>query len=255
MATCTSQRSLRIDEDENGVKVETLLSPRFELEPGSVSNKFYYGIDFPKGHIGVRGFDAEVVDEEGNSIPLHETYLHHWVVGKLMIPKGVEAEKDHYNETATLVYNSGVCAELPQYFGLGSETRKTDTRVPDPYGIELTVSLPNGGDLIYAVAHQHVGGVGSTLFGEDGRVLCNSFPIYGNGTEAGNEDGYIVGMSTCYPQPGSVKIAPMEKLTIISNYSSAQMHTGVMGRSGEGFNLGSNDVMYSSTSGTHAKQI
>nr|GMD35600.1 uncharacterized protein LOC109163135 [Ipomoea batatas] len=372
MATSTSQRSLRIDEDENGVKVETLLSPRFELEPGSVSNKFYYGIDFPKGHIGVRGFDAEVVDEEGNSIPLHETYLHHWVVGKLIIPKGVEAEKEHYNETSTLVYNSGVCAELPQYFGLGSETRKTDTHVPDPYGIEvgnpppgfvegwllnahaidtrgaedkmgciecrcelynvtedesgmpigdyvgglrccydgvrcrvkegfrgekrglylkytvtyvdwnpsivpvkvyifdvtdtlelsdsiprgrhhcqfeygvdacsaaaatdecvhsksLTVSLPNGGDLIYAVAHQHVGGVGSTLFGEDGRVLCNSFPIYGNGTEAGNEDGYIVGMSTCYLQPGSVKIAPMEKLTIISNYSSAQMHTGVMG--------------------------
>nr|GLL35292.1 uncharacterized protein LOC109163135 [Ipomoea trifida] len=63
----------------------------------------------------------------------------------------------------------------------------------------------------------------------DGRVLCNSFPIYGNGTEAGNEDGYLVGMLSCYPQPGSVKIAPMEKLTIISNYSSAQMHTGVMG--------------------------
>nr|GMD32479.1 Protein kinase UbiB [Ipomoea batatas] len=383
MATSTSQRSLRIDEDENGVKVETLLSPRFELEPGSVSNKFYYGIDFPKGHIGVRGFDAEVVDEEGNSIPLHETYLHHWVVGKLMIPKGVEAEKDNYNETSTLVYNSGVCAELPQYFGLGSETRKTDTRVPDPYGIEvgnpppgfvegwllnlhaidtrgaedkmgciecrcelynvtedesgmpiekrrncreeaatgngawsekmekmelcsmegvvgedeengfvieygvdacsaaaatdecvhsksLTVSLPKGGDLIYAVAHQHTGGVGSSLFGEDGRVLCNSFPIYGNGTEAGNEDGYLVGMSSCYPQPGSVKIAPMEKLTIISNYSSAQMHTGVMGyyyilvaeplpKSNPFFhsldvvfNLGSNDVMCSSTSSNHA---
>ncbi|XP_019167419.1 PREDICTED: uncharacterized protein LOC109163135 [Ipomoea nil] len=374
MTVCSSQRSLRIDE-ENGVKVETLLSPRFELEPGSVCNKFFYGIDFPRGHIGVRGFDAEVVDEEGNSIPLHETYLHHWVVGKLMIPKGVEAQKEHYNETATLVWNSGVCAELPQYFGLGSETRKTDTHIPDGYGIEignpppgfgegwllnvhaidtrgaedkmgciecrcemynvtedeygmpigddyvgglrccydggrcrvkggfrgekrglylkytvtyvdwnpsivpvkvylfdvtdtlessdsvrgrhrcqieyrvdacsaaaaaaaadecvhsksLTVSLPKGGDLIYAVAHQHVGGAGSTLFGEDGRVLCDSFPIYGNGTEAGNEDGYLVGMSTCYPQPGSVKIAPMEKLTIISNYSNVQMHTGVMG--------------------------
>nr|GMD38842.1 uncharacterized protein LOC109163135 [Ipomoea batatas] len=346
MATSTSQRSLRIDEDENGVKVETLLSPRFELEPGSVSNKFYYGIDFPKGHIGVRGFDAEVVDEEGNSIPLHQTYLHHWVVGKLMIPKGVEAEKDHYNETATLVHNSGVCAELPQYFGLGSETRKTDTRVPDPYGIEVGNPPPGfvegwllnlhaidtrGAEdkmgciecrcELYNVTEDesgmpigdYVGGLRCCYDGvrcrveegfrgekrglylkytvtyvdwnpsivpvkvyifdvtdtlelsdsiprgrhhcQDGRVLCNSFPIYGNGTEAGNEDGYIVGMSTCYPQPGSVKIAPMEKLTIISNYSSAQMHTGVMGRSGEGFNLGSNDVMYSSTSGTHAKQI
>nr|GLL35293.1 uncharacterized protein LOC109163135 [Ipomoea trifida] len=122
MATSTSQRSLRIDEDENGVKVETFLSPRFELEPGSVI------------------LVSEVVDEEGNSIPLHQTYLHHWIVGKLMIPKAVEAQKERYNETATFVYNSGVCAELPQYFGLGSETRKTDTHVPDPYGIEAGVS-------------------------------------------------------------------------------------------------------------------
>jgi len=54
-------------------------------------------------------------------------------------------------------------------------------------------------------------------------------PTYGNGEEAGNEDGYIVGMSTCYPKPGSVKIADGELLTLESNYSSNQMHTGVMG--------------------------
>nr|GMD79745.1 MtN19 like protein [Ipomoea batatas] len=48
-------------------------------------------------------------------------------------------------------------------------------------------------------------------------------------TEAGNEVGYVVEMSTCYPQPGSVNIAQMEKLTIISNYTNVQMHTGVMG--------------------------
>nr|GMD33902.1 uncharacterized protein LOC109163058 [Ipomoea batatas] len=382
MAAPTSQRSLRMDKN-NGMKVETFLSPRFELEPGSVCNKFFTGVDFPKGHIAVKGFDAEVVDEEGKSIPLHQTYLHHWIIGKYMIRKvaleemsgRLSEEGDEVVEPAAqmfMVGNSGVCAQLPQYFGLGSETRKTNSSVPDPYGIEvgnlppgleegwmlnvhaidtrgtgenkqgcaecrcdlynvtkdeegrplgdypgglkccydgarcrvkegfqgekrglylkytvtyvdwnpsivpvkiyifdvtdtlkmsdsvpgrhlcqieyqveacsaatptdecvhsksLTVSLPKGGDLIYAVAHQHIGGVGSTLFGEDGRVLCNSLPIYGNGTEPGNEDGYLVGMSTCYPQPGSVKIAPMEKLTIISNYSNVQMHTGVMG--------------------------
>ena len=38
---------------------------------------------------------------------------------------------------------------------------------------------------------------------QDGRVLCSSIPTYGQGKEAGNEAGYIVGMSTCYPQPGS----------------------------------------------------
>nr|GMD33897.1 uncharacterized protein LOC109163058 [Ipomoea batatas] len=348
MAAPTSQHSLRMD-----MKVESFVSPRFELEPGSVSNKVFTGVDFPKGHIAWKGFHAEIVDEEGKSVPLHETYLHHWVVARYMIRKGV-------------------CAELPQYFGVGSETRKTNFIIPDPYGIEvgnsppgleegwmlnvhaidtrgtgenkvgcaecrcdlynvtkdeegrglgdypggmkccydgarckvkqgfqgekrglylkytvtyvdwnpsivpvkiylfdvadtlelsdifpgrhtceieyqveacsaatpadecvhsksLTVSLPKGGDLIYAYAHQHIGGIGSTLFGEDGRVLCNSLPIYGNGTEAGNEDGYIVGMSTCYPQPSSTKIASMEKLTIVSNYSNVQMHTGVMG--------------------------
>jgi Stress up-regulated Nod 19 len=35
-----------------------------------------------------------------------------------------------------LVRNSGLCKHtLGQYYGLGSETRKTDTWVPDPYGI------------------------------------------------------------------------------------------------------------------------
>jgi len=47
--------------------------------------------------------------------------------------------------------------------------------------------------------------------------------------EPGNETGYIVGMTTCYPQPGTVKIGNGESLTIVSNYSSHQSHTGVMG--------------------------
>lgn len=54
-------------------------------------------------------------------------------------------------------------------------------------------------------------------------------PTYGDGKEAGNEAGYIVGMSTCYPKPGSVKISDGETLILESNYSSSQQHTGVMG--------------------------
>ncbi|CAH9110515.1 unnamed protein product [Cuscuta epithymum] len=360
--------------NDNELKTATFRSPAFELEPGSVENKFYYDVGFPKGHIAVKGFHAEVVDEAGNSIPLHETYLHHWVVERYYRLKG---GADDSRPGAILVRNSGICPGLSQYFGLGSETRKTDTRVPDPYGIEVgkaeevpegyeeawllnvhaidtrgavdrlgctecrcalynvsvdedgkalekdyvgglrccydgtrcrvnaaqgtggrrrlylqyTVtylhwdssflpvkiyifdvtdswknttpasnghhckieynvdscsaavandelcvhtqsarsSLPNGGDVIYGVAHQHTGGVGSTLYGEDGRTICSSVPIYGNGTEPGNESGFIVGMTTCYPQPGSVKIAKGERLTIVSNYSSSQSHTGVMG--------------------------
>ncbi|XP_076893635.1 uncharacterized protein LOC143545675 [Bidens hawaiensis] len=89
--------------------------------------------------------------------------------------------------------------------------------------------LPIDGDVVYGVAHQHSGGIGSALYGEDGRVICSSKPIYGQGKSAGDEAGYIVGMSTCYPKPGSVRVVKGEALTLESNYSSEKSHTGVMG--------------------------
>ncbi|CAO2201791.1 unnamed protein product [Urochloa humidicola] len=36
--------------------------------------------------------------------------------------------------------------------------------------------LPRGGDIVYAVGHQHAGGTGTSLHAEDGRVLCWSTP-------------------------------------------------------------------------------
>ncbi|KAK7839968.1 hypothetical protein CFP56_017288 [Quercus suber] len=69
-----------------------------------------------------------------------------------------------------------------------------------------SVTMPTGGYVIYGMAHQHSGGISSTFYGEDGQVLYSSLPTYGQGKVAGNEAGHIVGMSTCYPQPGSVKI-------------------------------------------------
>ncbi|PHT32204.1 hypothetical protein CQW23_28541, partial [Capsicum baccatum] len=94
---------------------------------------------------------------------------------------------------------------------------------------KITVTFPSGGDIIYGVAHQHTGGTGMALHGEDGRVICSSLPIYGEGKEPGNEAGCIVGMSSCYPRPGSMKISEGEMVTLLSNYSNAQRHTGVMG--------------------------
>ncbi|KAL0354918.1 UNVERIFIED_CONTAM: hypothetical protein Sradi_3938700 [Sesamum radiatum] len=377
----SSQAQLR---SENGVKTDVFVSPKIVLEPGSVSNKVYYNIDFPRGHIAIKSFNGELIDEKGNPVPLHETYLHHWVVLRYYQQKGIDIPKHHddpgfLRSDHIIVKNSGVCESgLSQYFGLGSETRRTATYVPDPYGIEvgnpadipdgyderwmlnvhaidtrgaedklgctecrcdlynrtadghgrplppnyngglkccydgarcrvkegfdgvkrslvlrytvtyvdwdasivpvkiyildvtdiwtkadksrglkdrhiclveydvescpvgmtndgcthtktLTVSLPTGGDVIYGVGHQHAGGIGSTLYGEGGQAICSSNPTYGTGDEPGNEAGYIVGMSTCYPSPGSVKIAAGETLTLVSNYSSAQRHTGVMG--------------------------
>ncbi|KAL0319026.1 UNVERIFIED_CONTAM: hypothetical protein Sangu_2058800 [Sesamum angustifolium] len=223
--------------------------------------------------------------------------------------------------------NSGVCdSALPQYFGLGSETRRTSTYVPDPYGIEVgdPADIPDGYEEqwvlnvhaidtrgaedklgctecrcdLYNVTADEYGralplnyiggfrccydstrcrvkegfeGVKRSLFLRytvkyvdwdasivpakiyifdvtdiwtkadesrglkarhnclGGRVICSSNPTYGTGDEPGNEAGYIVGMSTCYPSPGSGKIAAGETLTLESYYSSAQRHTGVMG--------------------------
>ncbi|KAG9137146.1 hypothetical protein Leryth_011975 [Lithospermum erythrorhizon] len=368
--------------NQNGMKSSVFLSPEFAHEPGEVTNKIYFDIDFPRGHIAVKDFYAEVVDEFGKSVPLHETYLHHWTVVRYYRRKGVEVSKLNSNPGSQqsnfiIVRNSGICeGGLVQYFGLGSETRKTETRVPDPYGIvvgnpldippgyeegwflnvhaidtrgaedrlgctecrcdlynvtkdeygkplqsdyigglkccddqtrcrvkkgfqgikrsnflkynvtyvdwhksivpvqiyifdvtatwknlndstrlgsghqcqieynvdscdagtsgctdsrSVSVTFPTGGDVIYGVAHQHTGGIGSTLYGQDGRVICSSTSIYGKGDKPGNEAGYVVGMTTCYPRPGTLKINKGEMLTLISNYSNFKRHTGVMG--------------------------
>ncbi|XP_009360277.2 uncharacterized protein LOC103950768 [Pyrus x bretschneideri] len=361
-------------------KTDVYLSPKFVLEPGLSSNKYFYNIQFPKGHIGIKSFNAEVVDAEGRSTPLNETYLHHWVVLRYYARKSYVEPKQQspfqLSESDVIwVENSGVCqsGSLGQYYGLGSETRKTATHVPGRYAIEVgdgkglpdgfeerwmvnvhaidtrgvednlgctecrcdlynvsrdpsgqplpagytggllcctdgakcrlkqgfdgekinhylrytvkwvdwsefllpakiyifdatdimnssapaaskhncqveydvakscnatgvcldnkwaKITMPTGGYVIYGVAHQHKGALGSTLYGQDGRVLCSSTPMYGNGTKAGNEAGYIVGMTTCYPWPGSVKIKNAESLTLVSSYNSTQMHSGVMG--------------------------
>ncbi|CAN1257277.1 hypothetical protein LINPERPRIM_LOCUS9566 [Linum perenne] len=124
------------------VKSATFLSPEFVLGPGSVENRVYTSIDFPTGHIGIKSFDAEVVDQLGNSIPLHQTYLHHWLLERYHVTKNSSST------TGRLVRNSGICqgTTLGQYYGLGSETRKTSTHVPDPYGIQVgnPADIPDG---------------------------------------------------------------------------------------------------------------
>jgi hypothetical protein len=89
--------------------------------------------------------------------------------------------------------------------------------------------LPRGGDVVYAVGHQHAGGTGTSLHGDDGRLLCWSTPTYGDGEVAGNEEGYVVGMSACYPTPGTMKVRDGEALTVVSNYTGERRRTGVMG--------------------------
>ncbi|CAL5000870.1 unnamed protein product [Urochloa decumbens] len=110
------------------------------------------------------------------------------------------------------------------------ECSSEDRAKNDCVHVEATKEvLPRGGDIVFGVAHQHPGGIGASLHGEDGRLLCESMPTYGEGQEAGNEAGYIVGMSACYPKPGTATVRDGEALTVVSNYSNERQHTGVMG--------------------------
>lgn len=80
------------------------MSPKIELSPGSVSNKLYFDVDFPRGHISLKSFNAELVDDAGNSIPLSQTYLHHWIFLRYHQPKNVT----HNSQSGiTFVRNSG----------------------------------------------------------------------------------------------------------------------------------------------------
>ncbi|KAL4036064.1 hypothetical protein IC575_004787 [Cucumis melo] len=366
------------------LKTQSFLSPLFTLTPGSVIEKFYYNLNFPKGHIAIKSFDAEVVDEQGNPVSLFDTYLHHWTIVRYYQRHHKTKTTNHtmnadYANSIIIAGNNGVCQRhtLSYFYGMGTEARKTSNFLPDPYGIEVgnekevplgyeekwvlnvhaidtrgvedrigcleckcslydvskdeldddykggfkccydkaqckvregyngeernlymkytvqwvdwddnfvipvkvyvfdvtdtwkpstdssglisqehdcqveydveSCSLENklhgkcnankrskvmfqdNGFIVYGVAHQHIGAIGATLYGEDGRVLCSSKPIYGEGDEIGNEDGYVVGMSTCYPRLGHVKISKGEIGSLVSKYDHTQNHTGVMG--------------------------
>lgn len=123
--------------NEKNIKTAVFYSPKIKLSPGFISDKIYYDVDFPRGHIALKNFHAELVDESGNSVPLQETYLHHWIVEKYQQPKNVP--NNYQTNNIIMVRNSGLCQGnlLGQYFGLGAETRHTKTYIPDPYGVEI----------------------------------------------------------------------------------------------------------------------
>ncbi|XP_039011097.1 uncharacterized protein LOC120140142 [Hibiscus syriacus] len=139
------------------VKTGVFLSPKVELEPGLVSNKLYFDVDFPRGHIALKSFNAELVDDAGNPVPLYDTYLHHWIVARFFVRQGLGTRDISRLNSSDYISgrNSGICNDgtLDQFFGLGSETRKTATHIPDPYGIEIgnPAEIPSGFDETWAI--------------------------------------------------------------------------------------------------------
>ena len=70
--------------------------------------------------------------------------------------------------------------------------------------------MPGKGEVVWAVGHQHVGGINITLSAsttskssalrqQQETEVCRSVPTYGTGgaADAGNESGYVTAMSTC----------------------------------------------------------
>ncbi|KAK2400083.1 hypothetical protein QL285_049814 [Trifolium repens] len=315
---------------QNPIKSATYLSEKFELRPGEVLAKALYDIEFPIGHIGVKSFDVDLVDEQGNSVPLYETYIHHWFALRYHVSKDKNMSHDPNDPFGGRIFkrNYGTCngGILPHYWGMGSESRGTSSKIPDPFAVELgnpehipkgweekwlfslmfidtrgtkdrksctecrklalrykitwvdwdqhqihvrfyvldstdhvktngsetihdclaeytipennssdsfhvqkaSIPMEKCGYLIYSIAHMHTGVVNATLYGQDGRTLCTSTPRYGTGKEAGNEEGYVVGMSVCYPKLGSIRINDGETVTVESRYKN-EFLTGAMG--------------------------
>uniref|UniRef100_M4C352 Uncharacterized protein n=1 Tax=Hyaloperonospora arabidopsidis (strain Emoy2) TaxID=559515 RepID=M4C352_HYAAE len=83
-------------------------------------------------------------------------------------------------------------------------------------------------ELVYAVGHQHRGGLGVQLYDDaTGDLLCASVPGYGSGTEAGNEDGYVVSMSTCTFDPPR-RMRTTDIVRVVALYNNTLPHAGVM---------------------------
>uniref|UniRef100_A0A061QX95 19-like isoform 1 n=1 Tax=Tetraselmis sp. GSL018 TaxID=582737 RepID=A0A061QX95_9CHLO len=85
-------------------------------------------------------------------------------------------------------------------------------------------------DLVFAVGHQHRGGLGIQLFDDaTGESICDSKPIYGEEEGViGNEKGYVVAMTTCRFEP-PLRKRLTDVLRVVSHYNSSVAHTGVMG--------------------------
>jgi hypothetical protein len=87
--------------------------------------------------------------------------------------------------------------------------------------------------LLTARGHQHVGGIGMELYNDrTGELICMSKPRYGNGTEAGNEKGFMVGVPPCVWGPPPLSPPPVfglhDKVRIVSHYDATKGHHGVM---------------------------
>lgn len=83
-------------------------------------------------------------------------------------------------------------------------------------------------ELLFAVGHQHRGGLGINLYEDKtNNLICSSIPKYGQGNQIVDEFGYIVSMSTCTFNP-PYRMKRSDIVRLVSSYNNTRAHTGVM---------------------------
>jgi hypothetical protein len=96
---------------------------------------------------------------------------------------------------------------------------------------EATLLVPKGGEIVYSVSHLH-----AVIYGEDGRVICRTTPMYDQGEEAGNEKHYVIGIKSCYGNlgtPDAIWVEQGEKLRfVVKSTKVGGPYTRLMGLAG-----------------------
>ena len=88
-------------------------------------------------------------------------------------------------------------------------------------------------EMPYAVGHLHASGIDLSMYNEEtGELICRSEAVYGNGTEAGNENGYLVGMTPCVFDGGAhgedlPRYRRNDRVRLVTRYNSTVARKGV----------------------------
>lgn len=136
------------------VRTNVFRSPALKFRPGDVLNKFFDLQPPVAGRFATRDFDAELVFEDGEPVPLSDVYLHHWVMlefgiaedeAKRSLAESVKADvlrnpahvyhhhHHHHNMAMAMVGGKRITG---QNWAKGGETRHTNSTLPAPYGLE-----------------------------------------------------------------------------------------------------------------------
>eukprot|EP00929_Paragymnodinium_shiwhaense_P013484 TRINITY_DN121330_c0_g1_i1.p1 TRINITY_DN121330_c0_g1~~TRINITY_DN121330_c0_g1_i1.p1 ORF type:complete len:527 (-),score=102.27 TRINITY_DN121330_c0_g1_i1:195-1775(-) len=151
----------------DGMKEQTFLLSPMTLGPGEIGNK-WIPMPWPKGHIAVKAFTADVVKGPADGPPppvepccggsnvasRDEVFMHHWTVNKWQLPAkaferlaksgGVDynVESNWTQDAEVILADAGLNAgangpcipgELHLYFGIGNEVRGKGKNNSDAY--------------------------------------------------------------------------------------------------------------------------